>query len=136
MVASFDYKKEVPLLPSFDDEKLHDLRDIYPTSKLLGQMFFWELTDMVSTDDVAMNLVETGFVKGTELQRGVNVFGKMALGLFKAASARTVSLGTWKYLDAAIARGKESLGCVLMNWDIFPYAVYLFVSLVVADPGL
>jgi hypothetical protein len=83
-------------------------------------MFFWELTDMVPADDVAMSLVETGFVKGTELQRGVNMFGKMALGLFKAASARTVSLGASKYLDAAIARGKESHGCVLMNWDIFP----------------
>lgn len=120
MTAKFAKKKEVSLLSAFDDEKIFDPYDIYPTSKLLGQMFFWKLSDLVSADDVVMNFVEPGFIKGTDLQRDLNVFGKMALGLLKAASGRSVQVGASTYLDAVVAKGKESHGCVLMNWDIFP----------------
>ncbi|KAJ5128781.1 hypothetical protein N7448_002494 [Penicillium atrosanguineum] len=126
MIAKFANKKEIPLLPAFDNEKLFDAYDIYPTSKFLCQMFFWKLSDLVSADDVVMNLVEPGFIKGTELQRDLNGVGKMALGLLKAASARSVQVGVSTYLDAVVAKGKESHGCVLMNWDIFPYPSFMY----------
>jgi len=41
----------------------------YSTSKLLGHMFLYKLVDYVSPDDVIVNLVDPGFVKGTELHR-------------------------------------------------------------------
>lgn len=120
ITAKFSNKNERPLLPSFDDKRFFDLMDIYSTSKLLGQMFIWKLTDVVSADDVVINLVEPGFVKGTELHSDRPAITKLFMGLFKAAAARTVKVGASTYLDASIVKGKESHGCVLTNWEIAP----------------
>lgn len=120
MTVKFPNKKEVPLIPSFDDKKFFDPMDIYPTSKLLGQLFIWKLTDSISADDVVVNLVEPGFIKGTELHRDIPFLAKVGLNIFKTISARNVKLGASTYLDAAIVKGKESHGSILMNWDIFP----------------
>lgn len=119
--AKFANKNEVPLLPSFNNEKYFDVRDIYSTSKLLGQLFVWRLTDLVSADDVVINLVEPGFVKGTELHRDISVASRLLMGVFKATTARTVKVGASTYLDASIVKGKESHGCILTNWEIAPY---------------
>ena len=120
ITAKFPNKNEVLLLPSFDDEKYFDIRDIYSTPKLLGQMFVWKLTDIVSADDVVVNLVEPGFIKGTDLHRDSSLGTKAFMALFKAAAARTVKVGASTYLDAAIVKGKESHGCMLTNWEIAP----------------
>lgn len=120
ITAKFANKKEIPLLPSFDNKDSFDIRDIYSSSKLLGQMFVWKLTDVVSADDVVINLVEPGFVKGTELHSDISVTSSLFMGLFKAATARTVKVGASTYLDASIVKGKESHGCVLTNWEIAP----------------
>ena len=120
ITAKFANKHEVPLLPSFDDKKYFDPMDVYSTSKLLGQMFVWKLTDLVSADDVVVNLVEPGFVKGTDLHRNRSIGAKAFMSLFSAAAARTVKVGASTYLDASVMKGQESHGCVLMNWEIAP----------------
>lgn len=120
ITAKFTNKNKVPLLPSFDDERYFDPVDTYSTSKLLGQMFVWKLTDSVSANDVVVNLVEPGFVKGTELHRDTSAFGKIVMSLFKAATARSVKTGASTYLDASVVKGKESHGCILTNWEIAP----------------
>ncbi|KAJ5605629.1 hypothetical protein N7510_008410 [Penicillium lagena] len=127
MTAKFANKNKVPLLKSFDDVKLFDSLDIYPTSKFLGQFFIWKLTDLVSADDVLVNLVEPGFVKGTELQRDAPSAVKVGLNLFKAATARSVKIGASTYLDAAITQ-ESSHGSVLMNWEIVPYPSLLYTE--------
>ncbi|OQV02388.1 hypothetical protein CLAIMM_07593 [Cladophialophora immunda] len=124
ITAKFANKNEVPLLPSFDDQKYFDPMDIYSTSKLLGQLFVWKLTDLVSADNVVVNLVEPGFVKGTDLHRDRSIPAKVFMSFFKAAAARTVKVGASTYLDASIVKGKESHGCILMNWEIAPYAPF------------
>lgn len=120
ITAKFANKNEVPLLPSFDDQKYFDSMDIYSTSKLLGQLFVWNLTELVSADDVVVNLVEPGFIKGTELHRDRSVASRMFMSLLQAAAARTVKVGVSTYIDASIVKGKESHGCILMNWGISP----------------
>ncbi len=119
--AKFANKNEIPLLPSFNDRKYFDRMDIYSTSKLLGQMFMWQLTDLVSADNVVMNLVEPGFIKGTDLHRDRPVAVRALMSLFQAATARTVKVGASTYLDASIVKGKESHGCIIMNWEIAPW---------------
>ncbi|KAL6809784.1 hypothetical protein V8C40DRAFT_259101 [Trichoderma camerunense] len=128
ITAKFAVKSEVPLLPAFDRADLFDPLDNYPTSKLLGQLFIWKLTDVVSADDVVVNLVEPGFVKGTELQRDIGGATRIILNLFKSISARSVKVGASTYMDAAIIKGKESHGCVIMNWDIAPYAPFQYTA--------
>ncbi|UKZ74760.1 hypothetical protein TrVFT333_002430 [Trichoderma virens FT-333] len=128
ITAKFANKSEVPLLPAFDRADLFDPYDIYQTSKFLGQLFIWKLTDMVSADDVVVNLVEPGFIKGTELQRDISGITRIILNLFKTISARSVKVGASTYIDAAIVKGKESHGCVLTNWDIAPYAPFQYTA--------
>lgn len=120
ITAKFANKNAKPLLPSFDDQKNFDFMDNYPKTKLLGQLFLWKLTDLVSSDDVIVNMVEPGYTKGTELQRDAPVAVKATLYLLQAVSARDVKLAVSTYLDAAIIKGKDSHGGILMNWEIAP----------------
>jgi NAD(P)-dependent dehydrogenase (short-subunit alcohol dehydrogenase family) len=120
ITAKFANKNVKPLLPSFDDKKNFDPVDNYPKTKFLTQLFLWKLTDLVSSDDVIINMVEPGFTKGTELQRDAPVAVKVFLALLKSVSARDVKLAVSTYLDAAIVKGKDSHGSILMNWEIAP----------------
>ncbi|CAI7650702.1 unnamed protein product [Penicillium pancosmium] len=126
LTAKFAQKDKIPLLEAFDDEKTFDGVDIYPTSKYLGLIFLWKLTDLVSADDVVVNCVEPGFVKGTSLQREAPAAIRFMLYLLKVTTARSMKLGATTYLDAAITKGKESHGCILMNWGIAPYPPLLY----------
>lgn len=120
ITAKFANKKANPLLLSFDDKKNFDPIDNYPRTKFLTQLFLWKLTDLVSGDDVIINMVEPGFTKGTELQRDTSLPVKAFLALLKSVSARDVKLAVSTYLDAAIVKGKDSHGSILMNWEIAP----------------
>ena len=122
--AKFPNKHTVPLLPSFNDKVIYDVSDIYATSKLLGQLFLWKLTDAVPADKVVINMVEPGFIKGTDLHRERPGMVQFMLGMFKAAAARTVQVGATTYIDAAVVKGKESHGCILGSWEIEPYAPF------------
>ncbi|OAA55855.1 NAD(P)-binding domain protein [Niveomyces insectorum RCEF 264] len=126
--AKFANKHAVPLLPSFDHEAVFDPRDIYATSKLLGQLALWKLTDIVSADDVVVNMVEPGFIKGTELHRALTGGGRVFMNLFKAAAGRTTKVGATAYIDAAVVKGKETHGCILSNWEISPYAPFEYTA--------
>lgn len=120
IIAKFANKNANPLLPSFDDKKNFDVMDNYPKTKLLGQLFLWKLTDLVSSDDVIINMVEPGYTKGTELQRDAPIAVKAAMSVLKTVSARDVKLAVSTYLDAVIVKGKDSHGSILTNWEIAP----------------
>ncbi|CAK7205416.1 hypothetical protein SEUCBS139899_008187 [Sporothrix eucalyptigena] len=126
--AKFPNKNAVPLLPSFNDESIWDMSDIYSTSKLLGQMFLWKLTDIVSADNVVINMVEPGFIKGTDLHRERPGAVQFMLGLMKSVSARSVQLGATAYIDAAVVKGREAHGCILGNWEIEPYVPFQYTA--------
>ncbi|KAH8810999.1 hypothetical protein F5884DRAFT_876057 [Xylogone sp. PMI_703] len=118
--AKFPNKIKPPLLPSFDDPKSFVSRDQYCLSKLLAHLFVYKLVDYVSSDDVVVNLVDPGLVKGTELGRGTTgIASKINTGL-GAISGRSVDVGSSTYLDAVLVKGKSSHGCFLMNWKIAP----------------
>ncbi|KAE8166327.1 hypothetical protein BDV40DRAFT_296801 [Aspergillus tamarii] len=124
--AKFPHRKFSPLLPSYDDPKNFDWTEQYSASKLLGHMFMWKLADYVSADDVVVSLVDPGFTKGTQLQRGVSGLVSLFMSLAKVATARTVRDGASTYLDATVVKGKESHGCFLMDWQIRPFATVLY----------
>lgn len=112
-------RDESPLLPSFDDEQKFS-REQYASSKLLAHMFIYNLVDYVSADDVVVNLVDPGYVKGTELSRDIPLALVPLLMLFQTATGRSVKLGASTYVHATIMEGKESHGCSLMSWEIWP----------------
>ena len=120
LTAKFPESSASPLLPSFDDPKTFDPRNQYGLSKLLGHMFLYKLTNFVTADDVVVNLLEPGFIKGTELHRDVSGVMLAMLSVMHAGLARTVQHGATTYLDATIVKGKESHGYYLADYAIKP----------------
>lgn len=113
-------QKETPFLSTFDDEKWWDFAERYGQSKLVGQLFFPRLADHVSADDVIINLLEPGFMKGTGLLRNASgVVGLMFLAM-RALLAHPIEYGGWTYIDAAVVRGKESHGNLLNKGKVGP----------------
>ncbi|KAF2476759.1 NAD(P)-binding protein [Lindgomyces ingoldianus] len=121
--AKFPNRTQVPLLASFDDEKITpwDPQERYAVSKALGHLFFPRLAEYVSADDVVMNMVEPGFIKGSNLQRDAKGTMRVAVGIFAGLTGRRVQDGAWTHVDAVAVKGKESHGCFLMNWGVLPF---------------
>jgi len=120
--AQFRNRDQIPLLTSFDDIQITpwDLREAYGVSKLLGQLFFVELSERVSSNDVVINMVEPGSIKGTGLSRDVGGLLLIVLKLMHAIAGRPVERGAATYVDALLGHDKESHGCFLMNCEVTP----------------
>ncbi|KAI1773951.1 NAD(P)-binding protein [Hypoxylon cercidicola] len=114
------------LLRTMDDPKTFAAGSQYNLSKVLAQMFAYKLVDYVSADDVVVNLVCPGYVKGTGLGRDIPTLLKPLGALFGAIFGRNVTDGASTYLDAAFAKGKESHGSFLMSWKVTPYNSFLY----------
>ena len=83
----------------------------------------------VSANDVIVNLVCPGLVKGTGLQRE---WPKLVLCLAKTVTsipARSPEVGASTYVDAVVLTGKESHGSFLMSWKVAPYVSNLSVRI-------
>ncbi|EXJ61228.1 uncharacterized protein A1O5_12020 [Cladophialophora psammophila CBS 110553] len=119
-------EKNQAILTSLDKPDKFDPMTNYSVSKLLSHMFIYQLQDWVSAEDVVVNLVDPGYVKGTKLQRQVTGIGGAILWLLGAATARRVEHGASTYLDATISKGKESHRCYLADWRIQPFAPLLY----------
>ena len=122
LTAKFPNHAQRPLLRSFDDTSITpwDPMERYYSSKLLGQLFFAKLADYIKADDVVVNIIEPGLIKGTGLHRDITGINGAIMAAFKAITARTLEEGAAVYIDAAIVKGKESHGCFLMDFDVKP----------------
>ncbi|KAJ4470249.1 hypothetical protein J3R30DRAFT_3540089 [Lentinula aciculospora] len=130
-LAKFPNRKERPLLPSFDKIAAtpFDPGETYMVSKLLGQLFLVKLaSEYVKPEYVVINMVDPGFVKGTGLQRQMGSAVRAALSVFKAVAARSVEKGAATYIDAAVIKGRESHGSLLINCEIAPLTDIAYAS--------
>ncbi|KAI3318925.1 NAD(P)-binding protein [Xylariaceae sp. AK1471] len=126
LAAKFPNRDANPLLPSFDDANTFDPQEHYHSNKLLAHMFLWKLVDYVSSDDVVVNLADPAWCKGTEIARDAPGPLKVAGKIFGALTGRTQRVGASCFLDALVNKGKESHGCFLMSWEIYPFASFLY----------
>ncbi|KAI1753959.1 hypothetical protein F4782DRAFT_545312 [Xylaria castorea] len=125
--CKFPQRDSNPLFPALDDPKNFDRSVNYPVSKVLAQMFLWNLVDYVSADDIIINLADPAFVRGTSFARELNgVLVKIAFSIFGLVAGRTPKVGASCYIDAVVNKGKESHGCFLMSWDIHPFPALLY----------
>lgn len=113
-------KNEAPLFQSFDNPRNFSAVQQYNLTKLLAHMFLWNLVDYVSADDVIVNLADPAFVKGTDLLREVPGPVRMGMRAWGAIAGRTPQVGASCLVDAMVNKGKESHGCFLMSWEIYP----------------
>ncbi|KAI1823322.1 hypothetical protein F4861DRAFT_510693 [Xylaria intraflava] len=126
LICKFALRDITPLFPALDDPNNFD-GDNYRVSKLLAQMFLWNLVEYVSADDVIINLADPAFVRGTDFARDIgNGIGKALFSLFGLIAGRTPRVGASCYVDAVVNKGKESHGCFLMSWKIHPFPSLMY----------
>lgn len=113
-------KPQQPLLASFDDKEKFSNTTWYNTSKSLMHLFLWKLSDFVFADAVVVNIVDPGYVKGTESVSNMPKITALAAKSFAAVTGRTVQVGASTYVDAVAVKGKESHCCFLTSWRIHP----------------
>lgn len=124
LFAKLSNRDKRPFLASFDDPAIYPFHtaDRYFSSKALGHMFFVRMLEYLDNaeDDVVVNLVEPGLVKGTGLHRDARGLVGLFFDAWKGFWGRTLDDGAWTYVDAAVVQGKDSHGCFLMDWKIHP----------------
>ncbi|KIW20329.1 hypothetical protein PV08_00904 [Exophiala spinifera] len=126
--AKFRNRMDSPLLPSLDVAKNFDVLDQYNVSKVLGLMFLYRLADYVSADDVVVNIVDPGYVRGTGLTRDVGFPVSAIMAFWGRIAGRSMRVGASTYIDAAALKGKESHGCFIMGWKIWPFVPLMYTS--------
>ncbi|KAK6518871.1 hypothetical protein TWF281_003562 [Arthrobotrys megalospora] len=117
------------LLTTIDDPGKFG-RGTYGNSKLLGHLFLWKLMDLdyVKSEDVVINLIEPGFLKGTEFNRDVKGGMVIGLKLFQALTARAVTDAGTTVVDASVVKGREAHGCYLADWEVRPFPPFLYTQ--------
>ncbi|KAF3933759.1 hypothetical protein ABW19_dt0208262 [Dactylella cylindrospora] len=117
--------KNSTILKVVDDPKLFG-HSQYGLSKLLGHLFLWKLADYVSPDDVVFNLIEPGFLKGTEFGREATGALGVGMKMFQSAMGRAVPDAGTTILDATVVKGTEAGNCYLADWEIRPFPPFLY----------
>lgn len=121
-LCRFPNRNKRPIMPSFDDTTSipWNPEERYGVSKLLCQLFIVRLAELISHEDVIINMVDPGLTKGTALSRDAKGATALAGKIFFSIAGRPVDRGAATYIDAVLGHGKESHGCILMNCKISP----------------
>lgn len=87
---------------------------------MLVVFFVAKLSELVSPDDVIVNIANPGMTKGTAFFRGASKIFVKLMAVAQFLLARTAAVGASTYLDATLAHGKESHGSFTSEWTIMP----------------
>lgn len=117
--AKFNNRSACPLIPSFDNPDFDGLEQ-YNVSKLLSLLFLYKVPEYISAERCIVNVVDPGFIKGTNLLRDWSFVASAAFAPFEKIAGRTIKVGASAYVDAVAVKGKESHGSFLMSWRISP----------------
>jgi NAD(P)-dependent dehydrogenase (short-subunit alcohol dehydrogenase family) len=123
VTTDFPERDEVQLIASLDKEEGWNssvAKQRYDVTKLLLLMFMFKLSRIVKAEDTVVNAVDPGFTQGTGLFRNIPMLVRAVLWPIVKLSATYPEKGAWTYIDAAVARGIESHGNFLSDWQISP----------------
>lgn len=113
-------KPDQAILASFDDKSTFSNTTWYNTSKTLMHLFLWKLEDFVPAESVTVNIVDPGYVKGTQSVDKMPKITALMAKSFAAVTGRTVEVGASTYVDAVAVKGQESHCCFLTSWRVHP----------------
>lgn len=113
-------KPEQSILSSFDDPEKFSNTTWYNTSKALMHLFLWKLEEVVPADSAIVNVVDPGYVKGTQSVSKMPKITALMAKSFAAVTGRTVEVGASTYVDAVAVKGKESHCCFITSWRVHP----------------
>ncbi|KAK3356621.1 retinol dehydrogenase 12, partial [Lasiosphaeria hispida] len=114
-------EKGVSVWAQFDDPKGYNQFLWYGQTKVLLMLFVFQLSQHVDPNDVIINVPNPGATGGTSFFRELPWIVQKIFGILQYFVARRVEVGASTYLDAALAKGKESHGAFVSDWAIKPY---------------
>ncbi|ROW16230.1 hypothetical protein VPNG_01974 [Cytospora leucostoma] len=114
--AKFGEKNQAPLLQAFDDEAKWDTFDRYATTKLLGQLFGTELSELVPPSLAIVNCAHPGLCYGSGLARELG----LAVAVFIRIVGRSAALGARTLVHAAINSDGSSHGQYVEDGKLRP----------------
>jgi NAD(P)-dependent dehydrogenase (short-subunit alcohol dehydrogenase family) len=118
--AKFPTRHCDPWLPTFNDPARFTILEQYTSTKGLTHFWLLKLVDFVRPEDVVVNLVDPGYVKGTSLHRNMKGISAFVFSTSKAILGRSLRTAATTYLHAAVVTGSESHGSFLVDWKIRP----------------
>jgi NAD(P)-dependent dehydrogenase (short-subunit alcohol dehydrogenase family) len=118
--AKFPTRHCDPWLPSFNDPAQFTIVEQYTSTKGLPHFWLLKLVEFVKPEDVVVNLVDPGYVKGTSLHRNMTGISAFLFSTSKAIFGRSLRTAATTYLHAAIVTGIETHGSFLVDWRIRP----------------
>ncbi|CZR51213.1 related to short-chain dehydrogenase/reductase family protein, putative [Phialocephala subalpina] len=121
-----DIETAGPVLQQFDKPKAFSQFPWYSKSKLLLVLFVSKLAELVSSDEVLVNMANPGMARGTAFFRGVPTVLLKLVAVVRFLLARLAAVGATTYINAAVAQGKESHGAFTTDWTIKPYPKFCY----------
>lgn len=128
LIAEFSERDAVPLLPAFDKREGWNssvAKKRYDTSKGLVLILVYQLSKMIKPDDTVINVVDPSFTPGTSFFRDLPLVMRLITWPLAKIVGTPVNNAAWRYVDAAVGRGKESHGSFISDWEINPYVSQL-----------
>lgn len=127
LIAEFSERKEVPLIPAFDKREgwnTSAAKKRYDTTKGMVLMLVYKLSNITPAKDTVINVVDPSFAPGTTFYRDLPFLMKVFAWPLATLLGTSVNNAAWRYIDAAVARGQESHGSFLSDWEVSPYVSY------------
>jgi NAD(P)-dependent dehydrogenase (short-subunit alcohol dehydrogenase family) len=124
LIAEFSERNAVPLIPSFDKQEGWSssvAKKRYDTTKALVLMLVYKLSKITKEEHTVINVVDPTFTPGTGFFRDLPFLMKVFAWPLAKLLGTSVNKAAWTYIDAAVARGEESHGSFLSDWEINPY---------------
>jgi NAD(P)-dependent dehydrogenase (short-subunit alcohol dehydrogenase family) len=115
-----DLETAGPVLQQLDNPKAFSQLPWYSKSKLLLVLFVSKLAELVSSDEVLVNIVNPGMTGGTAFFHRVPAVLLKLVAVVQFLLARPVAVGASTYIHATVAQGKESHGSFISDWAIKP----------------
>ncbi|KAJ3519079.1 hypothetical protein NM208_g14274 [Fusarium decemcellulare] len=117
------------ILDAVDDPESFDGMGQYGKTKLLLPMFVSKLAEVVSGDEVIINVVNPSSTRGTALMREAKgqYMAQAMVFLSGVIMGRNLEDGTRQYLHSALVLGKESHGS-FGDWEIRPYPPVMYTE--------
>jgi NAD(P)-dependent dehydrogenase (short-subunit alcohol dehydrogenase family) len=131
LVAEFSERNEVLLLPAFDSQEDWNssvAKKRYDTTKGLVLMLTLKLSKITKAENTVINVVDPTFTPGTSFFRNLPFLIRVFTWPLTTLLGTSVNNAAWRYVDAAVHRGKESHGSFVSDWEIHPYVSYLSFS--------
>jgi NAD(P)-dependent dehydrogenase (short-subunit alcohol dehydrogenase family) len=123
LIAEFSERNIAPLLPAFDKQDGWDYsvaKTRYDTTKGLVLLLTVKLSQLIRAESVIVNVVDPSFTPGTSFFRDLPLLARALIWPLTKLIGTSVNNAAWRYVDAAVARGKESHGSLLSDWEIHP----------------